>query len=148
MDRQREPASVGATHSSKEVQGQAPKSSMSFPYNPSFYASPYLHVYFTDEMTEVDPGFWTATLAARDQFGTDVTDATVAVRYLAGSPFAPGTQVTLPEGFKASLTGKIQTPINFGLLNPKKIQTPINFGLLNPKNIRSNTNNSSLKGMG
>ncbi len=60
-------------------------------------------------LDEIDPGFWTATLVAKDQNGDDVTFAEILVRYLPVEWLAPGTEVTLPKGYNATTQGRVST---------------------------------------
>jgi hypothetical protein len=60
---------------------------------------------FTNGLTEVDPGFWTVTLAARDQNGADVDDAEIYLRRVREQYFAPGTAVTVPKGCSVKVHG-------------------------------------------
>jgi hypothetical protein len=68
---------------------------------------PRVYILFTDGLDEVDPGFWKATLEAKDQNEDPVTNATIQISYVDGTPFAPGTEVTLPKGYSASVYAKV-----------------------------------------
>ncbi len=70
-------------------------------------SGPWLSVKFDDELIDVNPGYHKATLVARDQNGDDVAGATVYVNNLSGSPFAPGTEVTLPRNSTVTVKGKV-----------------------------------------
>jgi chitodextrinase len=66
---------------------------------------PVQYFIFTTGLTDVNPGFWKATLQARDQNNADVLNAKVYINSVTGSPFLPGTSITLPKGYKASMRG-------------------------------------------
>jgi hypothetical protein len=67
---------------------------------------PTLYYTVTDTMTEIVVPFWKATLVARDQNGANAAGAQVNVIYV-GGPFAPGTAVTLPKGYTATVYGQV-----------------------------------------
>jgi hypothetical protein len=66
---------------------------------------PYTYPIFTDGYTEIAPAFWTATVRCRDQFGANVAEAKANISNVTGTLFVPGTAITLPKGYKASLRG-------------------------------------------
>jgi hypothetical protein len=60
---------------------------------------------FSDGLDELAVPFWKVPLAARDQFGADVAGAKVQMANVTGTPFLPGTAVTLPKGLSVSVCG-------------------------------------------
>jgi PKD repeat protein len=75
-----------------------------------------LYYTVTDNMTEIALPLWTATVRCRDQFGTNVSEAKVYINNVTGSPFVPGTAITLPKGYTASVRGwvpKVTGPYSY-----------------------------------
>ncbi|GAG48010.1 unnamed protein product, partial [marine sediment metagenome] len=62
---------------------------------------------FTDGLDEINPGFWTVAIAARDQNGVNVPDATVRLRYVGKEWYTAGETTTTPKGFKVYVQGKV-----------------------------------------
>jgi PKD repeat protein len=58
-----------------------------------------------EDTTEIVVDFWKATARARDQNGADVAGARLVMPLVTGSPFDPGTVLTLPEGYNAKTLG-------------------------------------------
>ena len=65
---------------------------------------------FTDGLTEIAPAYWTATVRARDQHGSDVAGAEVRVSSIVVGDddwYSPGEQVTAPKGCRVTIVGKV-----------------------------------------
>jgi mono/diheme cytochrome c family protein len=68
---------------------------------------PWKKVTINESISDLVVSFWTAPLIAQDQFGANVPNAQFHVHRMEGSPFAPGTHITLPKGAKTSVRGKV-----------------------------------------
>jgi len=61
--------------------------------------------------TEVSVPFWRTVLRVRDRDGADVDGVLIRVRDVAGSPFAPGTELVLPVGATVTARAVADVPV-------------------------------------